>query len=509
MTSATRRRMVAVARWLLSFSTLGVGVLGGCGGDDVSNMVDAASPDSPAAPALTVELGRKPVGSAMDPDVIRVTVELRRGADPVIGAAVAIAAPTATVSAVTELGAGRYQAEVTPSVASGAVPITASALGLSVERVALVLPTVDAGWGQPELVPGLVNTAGYEDSAEVSPDGEWLIVGDYSPIDVVCCQFGCDNGFTRQNDPADPACNTSLGPIGPPERPDLPGAERIVSSTQIHDELPRLGFDLPDGQDLPISLPPIGSYGFRRQPDGSFGEPFVIAFDAGGVTPPYGWTFGPRIDATHVKMVFAYTDARRLYDGMPSTDDDLWTDTITLGQRNVLGTFTLGPSGPQVDRYPRLVPLSEMAGRQSNPSIANDGVFYDQDGGAVLDLRFVAGDPFGAATLAAPVTVALSRSDRAELMPYVHAGRLYFSADNHAIVSSARSPGGNPALPATWSTERVEVGAEAGTTRVGAVTVVGEPSIEVRDGVESLYFIFAITRPVGVDLGLARVRRAM
>jgi hypothetical protein len=30
----------------------------------------------------------------------------------------------------------------------------------------------------------------------------------------------------------------------------------------------------------------------------------------------------------------------------------------------------------------------------------------------------------------------------------------------------------------------------------------------VRDGVESLYFIVAITRATGVDMSLARVRRA-
>ena len=54
-------------------------------------------------------------------------------------------------------------------------------------RTAIVMPAIDAAWGQPEVVPGAVNTAGYEDSSEVSPDGQWLLVSSYSPVDLICC----------------------------------------------------------------------------------------------------------------------------------------------------------------------------------------------------------------------------------------------------------------------------------------------------------------------------------
>jgi hypothetical protein len=46
----------------------------------------------------------------------------------------------------------------------------------TVSRTALVLRDVGPAWGQPEAAPGLVNTPAYEDSSEVSPDGEWLVI---------------------------------------------------------------------------------------------------------------------------------------------------------------------------------------------------------------------------------------------------------------------------------------------------------------------------------------------
>lgn len=104
--------------------------------------------------------------------------------------------------------------------------------------------------------------------------------------------------------------------------------------------------------------------------------------------------------------------------------------------------------------------------------------------------------------------VALSRADRNETMPFVHGDRLYFSAGNAELRSSVRAVGGDPALAATWPAERVELAAEPGAVRIGAVVAVGEPSIETRDGVESLYFVYVVKTATGLDLGVARVRRA-
>jgi len=62
-------------------------------------------------------------------------------------------------------GTGRHV--VTATVAHATVTAT---------RTELVMPSVGEDWNQPEPVGGLVNTAGWEDGANISPDGRWLVV---------------------------------------------------------------------------------------------------------------------------------------------------------------------------------------------------------------------------------------------------------------------------------------------------------------------------------------------
>ncbi len=480
-----------------------IATIAGCddvsGGDPAGDAAPAELDATPAATSLVVELSR---AEASGPDVVVVDIEVMRGdvGEPEIP--VEVTALYAEISEVVDRGDGHYRAEVTPLEASGLIPIRVSALGMQVERTAVVLPEIDARWGQPELVPGLVNTPGYEDSAEVSPDGEWLIVSDASPLDLICCALGCGSDGAAPLDPAGAACNHTRGPFGPPERPDFPGADRILSPTVVHDELPRVGLDLPDGEDFEIAIPPAGGYGFRRQPDGSFGEPFSIAFVADGMHGLFGFTFVRPPEGTHATLMFSL-------DTLDSSPDspgvDLYYDPITLGERHILGTYTPGPDGPVVDRYPTRVMLTTFAGKQGNPTVTADGVIHDSENEAE-DLFFLAGDPFGQTPLAAPVKVALSRPDRRETMPFMQGNRLYFSDNNSALRSSLRAASGDPALAQTWGPERFELGAESDSLRVGAVLAVGEPSIEVRDGVETLYFVCGVKTSTGLDLGVARVR---
>lgn len=475
----------------------------GCGDDGGSVSPDAAPPIDAGAPSLQVELARVP---AIGADPIEVTAIVHRGAVPADDAAVEIEAAGGQVGPVTALGQGRYRATITPAQPSGELPITVRALGLSVERTAIVMAVIDDGWGQAEAVPGLVNTLAYEDSAEVSPDGEWLLVSDTSPIDLICCVLGCGPDGAPASDPAGAACNHVLGPYGAPERPGFPGADRIVSPTEIHDELPRVGLDLPDGVDFQVALPPVAAYGFHRQPDGSFAEPFSIAFDADGLPGLYGLTFASPIVGGEATLLFALDT---LDQSATSPGVDLYTDPVVLGRPHNLGTYSVGPGGQvMVDRYPARVALTSYRGVQGNPGLLPDGVIYDSEN-AQDDLFFAAGDLRSGAPLAAPVQVALSRAGRGERMPHFHDGRLYFSVDAADVRSSARTPGGDPAAAATWSAERIELGSEAGATRVGAVVAVGEPSIEVRDGVESLYFVYASKTATGLDLDVGRVRRRL
>lgn len=453
---------------------------------------------------LTVTLDRLELPGA---DLITVTGRLRQGTTPVTGAAVTISTADGQYSTVTEAAPGDYVAYVLPYQPSGHVNIRVAGGGRVVNKVALTLPGLDPRWGQPEPVPGLVNTAGYEDSSEVSPDGEWLIVSDYSPVDMICCIFGtCGATPTTQLNPAAPHCNNSLGPISGNIRPRLPGASRVISSTQIHDEAPSLGYDFPDGVDAPVALPPLTSYGFRRQADGSFGQPFLITFRSDGVGTPFGFTFASPPSNGSARLVFAYDDLRNIRgDYGPATKGDLFHDVVTLGVDNILGTYSLDAQGrPITDRFPMTVPLPSKAGQQGNPAVTADGLWFDTETEAE-DIFFAAGDALGTGTLAAPVKVALCRADRKETQPYMHAGRLYFAADQSTIVSSGRSPGGNPALASTWSAERVELAAETTASRVGAVIAIGEPSLSVRGNETSLYFIYVLKTATGLNLNVGRV----
>jgi hypothetical protein len=438
--------------------------------------------------------------------LIEITATLTNNGSPVSGAAMTVTTADGQASAVTETAPGKYLAFVLPYYPSGHVRLVTSGGGKVVRHTALMLPQLDAAWGLPEPVPGLVNTTGYEDSSEISPDGEWLLVSDYSPVDMVCCIIGtCSAPPAPRVDPAGAHCNTSVGPTTAPARPRLPGLERILSPTQIHDEAPSIGLDLPLGTDFQIALPPLTGYGFKRQADGSFAQPFLLGFRVDGVSTPFGYSFAGPVNGTQARLVFAYDDLRNAGGHWgPQTGPDLFHDAVTLGVDNNFGTFSVDALGrPVTDRFPSSVPLPNKLGQQGNPAVSSDGIWFDTEDEA-NDLFFAAGNPLGTTTLAAPVRVALSRADRFETQPYLHQGRLYFTANSAQILSSARVPGGNPALASTWGAERLELAAEA-TDRVGGVIAIGEPSLSVRAGVKSLYFIYVLKTSSGLDLNVGRV----
>lgn len=469
----------------------------------VLSLGTACKPDEPDVPkdiVLDVALDRREVDG---PDVILVDIAVALDGEPAAGQPVTLTAEGGAAAEVTDLGGGRYRGEVTPDHPSGEVRVRVELLGAEVERTAVVLPLVGPGWGQPERVRGLVNTPGYEDSPEISPDGQWLIVSNTSPIDLVCCLAGC--GGAAALDPAGAACNTALGPYAAPERPDFP-ARRIVSPTQIHDELPSLGLDLPDGQDFQIALPPVAAYGFRRQPDGSYAEPFVIAFEPDGFTvAPFGFTFIGAPQGTSAQVLYGWNDLRVPDEAPENTDNDLWRDDLNLGARNVLGTFTTAPpSLPQLDTPPTPLEGVDRPGMQGNPAVSDDGVWWDSESD-LHDLHFAPGDARGGG-LGPAVTVALSRPERHEYQPYLFGGRLYFAADFADIRSAARAPGGDPGLASTWSEEQVELACEPLAPRVGAIVSIGEPSVATIDGAPTLFFLYTNRTATGFDMTVGQVR---
>ena len=257
---------------------------------------------------------------------------------------------------------------------SGELKITARIQGTNrtVERTAVVLPVMDPGWRQPEMVPGLVNTPGWEDSVEVSADGQWLIVGTYFPLDLSRCEAGSPSSA--------PAANRVIGPYQAPQRPGLFGAERILSRSKIRHECPSLGLT----EELGLALPPAAAFGFRRQPDGSFAEPFVIGFDMDGYPWGGGFAFSfvglPQDD--RVTLLFSWDD----FSNSPDTGvDQLFVD-VTLGAPIVLGTYRWNTRTKATVRSgfsaTRLAPDglgAETPRRQSNGHFSGGWLWFDDD----------------------------------------------------------------------------------------------------------------------------------
>lgn len=459
----------------------GSGGVGGAGGQG------GAAADT----QLRVLLDRE---AADGPDPVIVNAFVVRDGEALSGQPVEISAD-GKVLAVEEIEPGVYRARVTPSAERIELPIRVQLGELTLDRVALVLFEVNERWAQAEAVPGLVNTPAYEDSPEISPDGEWLIVSAYSPIDLLSCVI------KQLSDPPEgntiPACNTVLGPIDAPERPDLPGKERILSPTQIDHTIPSLGYTAEVLQGAP--LPPVAAYGFRRQADDSYAEPFVIAYDAGGYTGgPFGFNFVSTPQGTTADVIFAWFDPSSF-----DTDGDLIRAQITLGQPNTLGVVSGTFPALEVTPPTNKLQQPDFSDLQSNPAVVPSGVYFDQHDNSPreFDILFYPGSID--APLAAQAVVPVSQDGRAEYQPFEFEGQLFYVSEFNQVLSSERINGGDPASDATWGPEQSELSLFGGE---GNVVSIGEPSLATVDGVTWMYFLYGTTQGDGLNGNVGRIR---
>ena len=330
---------------------------------------------------------------------------------------------------VTEVGGGIYRASITPTVTSGEIPIDAKTTDgrASESLTALVLPTVGDEWDQPITIGGRVNTTGTEDSSTISPDGEWLIVGTYEPIDTLCCVFHCGDAPDGRNS----ACQTVTGPYTAPARPNMPGAERVPSTTRILQADGRMCLTAPDGGDFTLDLPDggtlvptitlNGAYGFHRQADGTFAEPFLIGFqdDGFGVGPLF---FVRRAGEWRKGECRLRVQARGRFRD-PSTSSD--RHTLTLGSDNVLGSYSCdaGSSGLSARRHQRASRLARFA--KCGQLVGERGLLVERRQNVTPALPLVAqmlsdGGVAPWTSLALPV----SPDDRRQ--PVLRNGRIYY-----------------------------------------------------------------------------------
>lgn len=418
-----------------------------------------------------------------------------------------------------EMAPGRWRAAWTPpsGVPSGMFTIEASLEGTpGASRTGLFLPEIHESWGVPEPVPGLVNTPGWEDSIEISPDARWLLVGTYSPVHLTDCVLSGQKAqpAVPYGLPDAPACNQALGPYQAPARPQMPGGDRILSGDDILHACPRLGVQgASPGEDAVLALPPVGAYGFARQPDGSFAEPFPIYFEQDGCTvAPFGFSFVSLNVMGVASLIFAFDDYRDNSSAANTENDLQFVSEVQLGQPVELGAYDIvqGQGLVATSYRPTILELMERAGGQGNPYRSAEGIWFDDEGSEDVDLYFVptAGDlpdaQFGPA-----IRVGVSEEGEDDLQPFLHQGRLYFAREFNRIRSHAWTDTSGVA-EAAFDEGHVELAVpRTPQDHEGAIISIGEPSLAVdEDGVRWLYFVYgARTASGSFDISVGRVRQ--
>ncbi len=442
------------------------------------------------------------------------------GGQPVAGALVSVGAGANQLT-LTESPPGVFTGRHVHTVRSGEIPIVASAPGVTVTRRALVLPFVDAAWDQPEAVPGLVNSGGTEDSSTVSPDGQWMILGTYSPVDLLCCFFGCNGALP--NDSRSPYCNVSLGPVSGPTRPDMLGAGRVLSPTDIwhHAEPFCVGadagvdvtFQVPAGDggvtDVYFNNAPVGSFGFRRQPDGSWAEPFFIGIDADGIIgTPFCYTFLSNPTGNTAEVVFGYQRT-----GIEDNNRPFYAQ-LNLGQTNILGRVSCG-GGAATFSNGIGVPLPTNPATQvaGNTAVGGGYLWSDDEG---PDPNYAIAAPYTGTfpNITAGPWEALAVPEPGDdiSQPVLDGNRVFYNR-NVQIWSSAWN-GSAPSLRGNFGPPRQElasdppVGSITGAP-VGTVIAMGQPTFAHPAGQPTeMYFVYYRTTATGLDgqIGVVRAR---
>jgi hypothetical protein len=404
-----------------------------------------------------------------------------------------------SLSAFTENSDGSVSFTVTPST-TGVYPLTVTYKGAVISRKALVVNEVLSGAGQPLLVEGLVNTEGYEDGITITPDGEYLFI-QYGPLyfsgifllSTICQDDSWSlydlEGCTVKAD-SDWVFNT-IGPYSDPERPGFPDGA-ISDGTLTHLDITVA--TVAQG----IALFPTAFYGFKRQDDGSFAEPFKVAFnDEKGANGPYGLSFVMNGDGT-AKLAFAWNN---YFDGLGDDKADIYQGTITLGEDNSLGDVVY--SG---EFYSSITPSVSPVGFSSHTGVQGNPHLHADDNGDIVSIwtddeesshditlyTLSSGSyPDGSWTSASlPSKINTGSS---ESQPFFDGEYLYINRET-AVVRH-KYLGGSFTDDASWSDEEVVV--KSGESGVGTIFGAGEPTVAEYNGKTLLYFVYVESRAEG------------
>lgn len=460
---------------------------------------------TPAAPTLNLDFTRN-TSPANGTFKAIVWLSNANGAVVPFSSQPTVSSTRGTVSPLVLRSDGKQEATVTPDAAgSGEYRVTAAAsvsgASTALAHTAIVMGQVADGWGQPYSVEGLVNTGGTQDSVAVSPDGQYLFL-QYYPVSLSCF-------IERLPQPGDPnsvACQTATGPIAPPQRPNLPGASRVLSASAIHHGCPSLNFD-----PSPFPVPPLAMYGFKRQSDGSYAEPFVFAFTHNdGCFSPYGPSVRANGDGTY-RMFLAFNDPRN--SGTASDFSHLYDFNFTPGATQILGDvsvagalqinqFVLNPAtvgGPDVHRGNPHVHYSG-----STPSL----LFYDDETQASAN-QYLHVSQWNGSGWGAPAALnfaPFNTTGNGMTQPYFDGTQLI--AREGLELRTFAYNGGPVGSAASWGPPAVLLAPQAAGLQAGSVVVVGEPTVATIAGQEVLFFVYGLRQPDGsLNLRVGFVRK--
>lgn len=509
----------------LSISFVMSSTLASCGGGieasgETGDSAESAEP-SPKF-SLTLSMMRNDVAGDLDP--FTVTATLQEEGVNLAGQTLDLEIPKGSVTSVTDHNDGSYSFTVTPA-ASGEYHVTISYEDASIERTALVFNNTHPLIGQPMAVPGeYVNSQGYEDGITITPDGEYIFV-QYGPIHfsgvwgvgIICAETGYSlysiNDCYEKEDSS--LVFDTVGPYGDFQRPDFPSAG-IAGGELLH-----LSGIVAEGLFNGIAGFPTVFYGFKRQADGTFAEPFKISFnDEKGISGPFGMSFVMNGDGT-AEFAFAWNnyfdgDADEILDigeaVGTNSEADIYGGTITLGQDNNLGDIVY--TGPEIyggDFFesitPHFTPLpfspTDRLGAQGNPHLyAESGtvksIWTDAEGGSEnISVYQLTGGAYPLGTWDFDVLPSDIVTGEEEKMPFFSGSKLYMMRGSRIVYHDYTPTNGACGSTYTdndcWGDEVIAL-ETTGDFGNDEIVNVGEPTIATYDGKEYLYFVYVLRR---------------
>ncbi|MBN2435819.1 MAG: PD40 domain-containing protein [Spirochaetes bacterium] len=388
-------------------------------------------------------------------------------------------------------------------VSSGIYPVIVEYSNVAVKREALVVTELSDDLGQPLLVPGLVNTDGYEDGITITPDGQYLFI-QYGPLyfsgvflhQDICAEDGWSlyDLVSCQSKPDSDWVFNTIGPYTAPERPGFPvGGIKDGRLTHLDIVLENVANR--------IALFPTVFYGFKRLEDGTFGDPFKLAFDDfKGANSPYGLSFMMKSDNEALFIV----SWDNYFNHLGDDGFDVYYGNITMGEDSSLGKVIYEGEGfSSIDPVIRPVGFDSHIGVQGNSHLYYDNdkkirsIWTDDERDTrdiTVNVLIDADFPDGTWThknLPAKINTTAS-----ETQPFFTGKRLYLNREvsivYHEFIGSSENDYTNND---SWRDEVVVV--KAGETGIGEIFGAGEPTLCEYNGKKYLYFVYVQVRAEG------------